>query len=229
MNAIESLVLPPHLVSELALHLRNSGSTSTLLQAAAEAIHAWIAAHTPPEPDSAPSDGEQVRGYQWKTLFLPHGTEVRMTTRDKTHHARVIGDDLMYGYRRVSPRGMTLAIAGDGRNAWRDLWIRMPGEKYFLPASRCRRESERVAAGLSANPAAELFADMKTKLIASRNPPAELPVEQESATPVTMSEVLKTMLALMERLSVRDRPNEERRFNRSRREEDVLADHCAFD
>jgi hypothetical protein len=60
MNAIVSHALPPHLLAELALHLRNSGSECTVAQAATEAIRAWIAAnarHVRRAQDHAGADG----------------------------------------------------------------------------------------------------------------------------------------------------------------------------
>ncbi len=68
-----------------------------------------------------PASPDHSRGYQWKSLFLPHGTELRMTSSRQSGYARVVGDRIMYEGRSVSPRGLTLAIAGEGRNAWRDL------------------------------------------------------------------------------------------------------------
>ena len=47
MNAIASHTVAPHLLAELALHLRNTGSNLSVTQAASAAIRAWIAANTP--------------------------------------------------------------------------------------------------------------------------------------------------------------------------------------
>lgn len=158
---------------------------------------------------------------------------------------------------------MTLAIAGDGRNAWRDLWLKLPGEHCFKPASRCRREHERIAAGLPANPLADSVT-AKIATLPSRatdasdhlGPCATEPAIEPAIAPpnvlvnvlanvlanepanhaetiasaaATMSEALKTMLALMERISARAMPDAERRFNSARRHEDILAGDCAFD
>ena len=280
MNAGEGVSLPPHLVNQLAIHLRNSGSPMTVLEAATDAIGAWMSARlprapTPAQPPNAPQPAPPVnrhdpapvrargapgdadspdpcaQGYQWKTLFLPSGTELRMSTREATHHARVEGDDIIFHGHRVSPRGMTLAIAGDGRNAWRDVWLRLPGQTAFWPASRHRREHARVAAGLPANPAAQHYTSMLASRAATGAPAPSADAGAAESTPtakaanvqhnnvqhnhpaptetVTMSEVLKTMLALMQRLSERSAPDEERRFNRTRRAEDILVGECAFD
>lgn len=208
MNAIVSPTLPPHLLAELALHLRNSGSKLSVSQAAAAAIRAWITANSP-QPSPPPADPAVCRGYQWKELFLPSGTELRMSTRESTNHARVEGDDIMFHGRRVSPRGFTLAIAGEGRNAWRDVWLRLPGERYWKQAVRCRHDQERSISMADKAPAT--------------------PLDTVAAAAVSMSDALKTMQDLVERMCARPVPVEERRFTPARRAEDVLADHCAFD
>ena len=260
MNALYGPTLPPHLLSELAMHLRNTGSMLTVAQAATKAILAWMSANPTQAPD--PEDPVPVQGYQWKTLFLPDGTEVRMSTREATYHARVVGDYIMFEGRRYSPRGFTLHIAGSGRNAWRDLWLRMPGERYYVSASRRRREQERVAAGLPANPAGEQFkkeladrAARNAERTAANPAPAEetatlasVPADGQApslanaaagatanhaqtvaAAAITMSEALRTMLALMERLSARAMPEDDRRIHPARRQDDILADACAMD
>lgn len=242
------------------MHLRNSGSTITLEQAATVAIRAWIVAnpsHTPPpaaiadaRPEPTPPELSNGEGYQWKNLFLPCGTDLRMSTRDGTGHARVCGDDIIYNGRKVSPRGLTLAIAGDGRNAWRDLWLRMPGEIDFTQASRCRHQHERLAAGLPVYPYIpnnvpkaiqpcpaidSQSADPSKRALSQDAPPgpAAAPEPSVAAAAVAMSEAFKTLLALMERLNpvstAEPMPNGDRRTKHGRREEDILADHCAFD
>lgn len=208
MNAIASQV-PPSLMGELTMYLRKSGNTMSPAQAATAAIRAWIKAQEQSAP-AAPAPAPAITcGYQWKNLFLPEGTELRMSTVGSTYHARVEGDDIIFNGRKVSPRGLTLAIAGEGRNAWRDVWLKFPGERHFVPASRCRREQQRAPA------------------VSVAPPPT--PADSLSAAALTMSEALKTTLALMERASARAMPADERRSMMPRRDIDILADQCAFD
>ncbi|WP_426100595.1 hypothetical protein [Massilia sp. TSP1-1-2] len=209
MNAIGSHTVPTHLVAELVLHLRNSGSKLSVVQAATAAIRAWIAANSP-QPSPASADPASSQGYQWKTLFLPSGTELRMSTRQSTYHARVEGDDILFQGRRVSPRGFTLAVVGEGRNAWRDVWLRLPGERYWKQAVSCRADQERTLRSQAAKGPAS-------------------PADTVAAAALVMSDALKTMLELVERVSARPVHADERRTTGARREEDILADHCAFD
>ena len=226
MNATAPNTLPPYLVAELAMHLRNSGSELNVMQAASAAIRAWINADKARLQAPAPAEAAAAsavaatagpsRGYLWKNLFLPHGTELRMSTRESTYHARVDGDEIRFNGRSVSPRGMTLAIYGEGRNAWRDLWLKLPGERYWKAASRCRREQEQE------QPQSQ--SQSPSQLSCAANPAQSL-----AAATVTMSDALRTMLALMARVSARAIPDEDRRVTPARREADVFADHCALD
>jgi hypothetical protein len=63
-------------------------------------------------------------GYQWKELFLPDGTELRIRYRRAYNYARVDGDQLKYAGEAVSPRDWALMLTGSVRNPWRDIWIR---------------------------------------------------------------------------------------------------------
>lgn len=55
------------------------------------------------------------------------------------------GDAIIYEGHSVSPRQLANAIADGSRNAWRDLWIRRPGDKGWKLADACRRELAKMA------------------------------------------------------------------------------------
>jgi hypothetical protein len=151
-----------------------------------------------------------ARGYQWKELFLPDGTEVRMRCDGDVHHARVNGDSIVYQSHRVSPRQFTLVVAGDGRNAWRDLSLRLPGAKGFQPASLLRHRAR--AASKSAG------------ITAPESPSATI-----AAAAASMSEALRTALQLVEHSNAQPLPRYERRVDSHRRAADVFTDHTTFD
>jgi hypothetical protein len=157
-----------------------------------------------------PAHTAMARGYQWKELFLPDGTDVRMRCDGDVHHARVKGDSIVYQSHRVSPRQFTLVVAGDGRNAWRDLSLRLPGEKGFQPASLLRHRA-RVAIKSAGKPAPE-------------SPSATI-----AAAAASMSEALRTALQLVEHSNAQSLPKFERRVESHRRAADVFTDHTTFD
>ncbi|UUZ49418.1 hypothetical protein LP420_03580 [Massilia sp. B-10] len=101
---------------ELADYLSVSGSRLSMAEAAGLAVRAWIAADRAGSEERAGSgDGSlpAARGYLWKTVFLPHATVLRMLHEGQSHLAEVVGDHIIHRGVSVSPRGMTLAIAGE--------------------------------------------------------------------------------------------------------------------
>ena len=216
-DAASPLMVEPALLTELAAYLQKTHSKLSPAQAVSEAIRRFSAGATSGnEHDDAAGyragePGDNCRGYQWKTLFLPESTLLRMTCGDETRYAQVVGDAIMFEGRAVSPRGMTLAIAGEGRNAWRDLWLRLPGERYWKSAMSRRREYERCLARAPASPA-----DLSHSAAALN----------EAAQAV--SKALAAALALaanMAPLPLHD----ERRKGTLRRATDAMLDDCPFD
>ncbi|MFL6672120.1 MAG: hypothetical protein ACJ8LG_02375 [Massilia sp.] len=193
---------------ELGDFLRKVESPLSSAQAVALAIRSWIDMERQGSGHraDASSAGAPARGYQWKCLFLPDGTALRMTYNEQNFFAHVERDAIMYQRRPVSPRQFTLAIAGDGRNAWRDLWIRFPGGESWMRAMLLRRRIERRDA---------------------RQPVSPLDAMRQAAA--SMSETLKNALALVDHTNQLALPKYERRLTRARRADDVSSDICRLD
>jgi hypothetical protein len=121
-------------------------------------------------------------------------------------YARVSGDAIWYQGQRVSPRQMTIAIAGDGHNAWRALWIRLPSDTRWRPASLLRRQAGQAVPVEPVSPLAAM-----------------------TAAAACMSETMKTALALVDHAANLALPQYERRSDHARRASDRLAGACAFD
>jgi len=199
MNAARSVTnLPPALFSELSEFLRASGSPVSAHDAMISAVTQWIAAE---RAATAPDCG-----YQWKRLFLPAGTRLRMHYNDRWFYADVIADQLIYNGRTLSPRQLTIEIAGDGRNAWRDLWIRRPGEPHWTSAARLREELDQHAA---------------------TEPPSPMQAMQVAAR--SMSQALQSALALVDHANHEAMQMTERRIPKHRRRADYELDDYKAD
>lgn len=185
--------LPPATRQQLEEFLRTSGSSLSLAEALVAAVTLWI--------ERERSAAEPARGYQWKLLFLPETTLVRMCHAERWHVARVVGDDLIYDDRPLSPHQMAQEVAGDGRNAWRVLWLRFPGQKTWTNAGQLRARLQKRAAK-----------------------PAPTPVEAMTAAAKTMSDALNTALVLIDHVDLQSRNTLERRLPKTRREYDELDD-----
>ena len=115
--------------------LRSSGDSRDPVIAIADAIDYWM--------DNASWKPELLTksasmGYQWKSLFLPDGTEIRMQYKGAYSYASVEGDELVYEGKPISPSTLANTIAGSSRNAWRDLWIKRPGDSDWCLADDLR-------------------------------------------------------------------------------------------
>jgi hypothetical protein len=203
MNAPLDCMAPPQAMRRLAEFLSETGSMLSPTDAATMAINQWIAFERGQLTATAPTP---TRGYQWKALFLPAGTELRISFGGDYFYARVEGDAIIYRGRAVSPRQMALAVAGEGRNAWREIWILPPGERKWYPASLLRRQAS------------------------EQEPPEPAsPLDAMSAAAACMSETLKTALALVEQANSQALQACERRVPRHRRAADSAGEGVAFD
>ncbi len=99
----------------------------------AEAVDEWVRRHN---PDHIPTPA--VRGYQWKSLFLPDGTLLRTVFGGKNHHCLVENDSILHNGKAVSPSGFVNAVGGMRRNAWRCTWILLPENKEWKLADSMR-------------------------------------------------------------------------------------------
>jgi hypothetical protein len=123
-------------------YLRDTGAAIDPAEAVDTAVRHWLAAMQQGTGDNAPA---APRGYQWKSLFLPDGTWLRMAYRGDHEYAHVEGDRLMYKGRPSTPNKFACDHTNTVRNAWRDISIRLPGDKNWKMAYQHRKEIELAA------------------------------------------------------------------------------------
>jgi len=82
----------------------------------------------------------------WKEVVIPSGAGVRMAYAGKQHYANVSHGRIRDGNDDFSPSEWASKVAGGtSRNAWRDLWFKLPGEVAWTPAMLLR---ERMRAAM---------------------------------------------------------------------------------
>lgn len=111
-----------------------------------EAVDAWLRKNEPGvvgEPAYA--------GYQWKSLFLPHGSVLRTMFNGKSYHCHVESDRIVYEGSELTPSGFVNAVGGVRRNAWKSIWVLLPEAKHWQRADtmRVRRHAPRSVAHAS--------------------------------------------------------------------------------
>jgi len=86
--------------------------------------------------------GDPREGFHWDALFLPNGTQIRMTYGGRHSHAEIRHEGLYYGEERMrSPSRFARRVANNtARNAWRDLYVKFPGEKAWQLADGLRSQ-----------------------------------------------------------------------------------------
>ena len=84
--------------------------------------------------------GDPRRGFQWEAVLLPNGTQIRMTYGGRHAHAEIRHGSLYYGEERMrSPSQFASRVANNtSRNAWRDLYVKFPGEESWQLADGLR-------------------------------------------------------------------------------------------
>lgn len=84
--------------------------------------------------------GDPGRGYQWQNLFLPNGTQVRMKYAHRDTYAEIRQSQFCFGEESLSPSQFARRVANNtNRNAWRDLYIKFPGEASWKLADSLRQ------------------------------------------------------------------------------------------
>lgn len=128
MKELINIAVPFQTFNDLSDYCDGRRMTEEFAEVAGRAISEWIALQ-----NIAPSgDGDSLQGgYQWKSLFLPSGTQIRVAIRRKIYHATVDGED-------VSPAQLVNQLAGCTRNAWKHVWLLLPGETRWQLAETLR-------------------------------------------------------------------------------------------
>jgi hypothetical protein len=79
--------------------------------------------------------GERNKGLFWQNLFLPNRTQLRALPFGRPVVAEVKRQRLTYNGAEVSPsRFASMAWNNTSRNAWRDLWVKRPGDAEWTQA-----------------------------------------------------------------------------------------------
>jgi hypothetical protein len=149
MNTQLAIPIPTSLFLELVDFLNKHKSNRDPVIAVVDAISYWM--------ENADWKSEQLmpetvlsntNGYTWKykdnSLFLPHGTGIRMRYKGKYHYAAVEGDEIKYQGETVTPAYLANFItrtpkALGSRNAWKDLWIKSPTKQQWELADNLRK------------------------------------------------------------------------------------------
>lgn len=149
MDATEMVPLDSLLLQRLKEQVARRGGAPDLQHALEAAVEMWLAEQVKLQIGADPAS---VRGYQWKSVFLPEGTLLCTYSYGEERYARVCGQKIICEGRVVSPSRFAHWARRGTRNAWNDIYLRRPQDKFYILASRLRaqvaHELERSAGAL---------------------------------------------------------------------------------
>jgi hypothetical protein len=135
MRDLINIAVPFQTFNDLSDFCNGRRVTEEFADVAGRAISEWIAMQN----KALAAEGNSLQGgYQWKSLFLPSGTKIRIAIRRHVHHASVEGDHICYEGEEVSPAQLVNRLAGCTRNAWKHVWLLLPGETRWQLAETLR-------------------------------------------------------------------------------------------
>lgn len=120
---------------DLRRFMEGSTVTEKVAEVASRAITAWIEQHSVPTPEESTA---LLGGFQWKEVFLPTGTKLRIVIKRKIFHAEVVGDQIVFNGQPVTPASLVNQLAATKRNAWKHIWLLLPGETKWQLAGAMR-------------------------------------------------------------------------------------------
>lgn len=192
MKSTMTLQVDTDTLLQLISLLKIRGGAQDLSSAINSAIVLWLREQS---QLAAGCDPASVRGYQWKSLFLPEGTELRSWSYGEHNYARVVGDEIIHRGKAVTPNQFAQSFARSMRNAWVDLSVRRPEDKQFRMARLLRQELAQqaqrpatvvggAAASLADTSVGALLAALQAQLPASQPAPVpERPAAPRNVTP----------------------------------------------
>lgn len=102
----------------------------------AELVNRWITVEL--ERQAVRERGQSLRGFQWKNIFLPEGTSLRTSYFQEVEFAKVVGDRIVADDGAALTPSQFANRRAKGRNAWRFVWLRFPGDDYWIRAENRR-------------------------------------------------------------------------------------------
>ncbi|ORE97724.1 hypothetical protein [Aurantimonas sp. 22II-16-19i] len=83
--------------------------------------------------------GHPAKGYHWQSVFLPNGTQLKISYKGGEKLAEVRHQQLYLDEQPCSPSQFASRVANNtSRNAWRDIWIKRPTDREWLFADTLR-------------------------------------------------------------------------------------------
>ena len=141
-EAKQAIYLPTADYLRLEFHLMDTRPGVKLDALVTELVKRWLAIET--ERLALRKSGQALRGFQWKNVFLPEGTSLRTRYRETIEFAKVVGGQIASDDGALLTPSLFANRHAKGRNAWRFIWLRFPGDDYWIRAGNCRVRADQL-------------------------------------------------------------------------------------
>ncbi|NRR29637.1 hypothetical protein HSX11_05520 [Oxalobacteraceae bacterium] len=131
-EAKQAEYLPTYDFLNLEFHLMDTRPGVKPNAFVTELIKRWLAVEM--ERLALRKSGRAMRGFQWKNVFLPDGTSSRTSYNGAVEFAKVVGDHIVSDSGELLTPSLFANLHAKGRNAWRFVWLRFPGDDCKRPA-----------------------------------------------------------------------------------------------
>jgi len=135
-EAKQPIYLPVGDFLELQFHLMDTRPGVKPDAFVTELVQRWLAIEM--ERLALRKNGQAMRGFQWKNVFLPDGTSLRTSYQQTFEFAKVAGDRILADDGESVTPSLLANRHAKGRNAWRFIWLRFPGDDYWVRADAYR-------------------------------------------------------------------------------------------
>ncbi len=132
-NTTGYVSLPTQVFFDLSDYMQATRTRADMSELVGLAVVDWLAA-----AQARAAEAKNADGFQWKELFLPSGTRLRTTFSGQRFDAVVEGDNILFNGRAVSPCEFANGVGGQGRNAWKVVWLMLPHDGVWKVAKSLR-------------------------------------------------------------------------------------------
>jgi hypothetical protein len=218
MKDIATLAIPANTLCRLLQYANAHQAEPCAGELAAIAIEEWLA-----RAEGVIAPRIRRHGYQWKSVFLPEGTQLRAWNRTGFAYAEVIGDHIVHLGEAVSPHEFICRCKGISRSAWAEVALLFPGENHWKRADDHRRalarqpEPQTVSAPATTLPLPEQAPPKFSSVLPPARPrlPRVLPIPTQARLQPDIQKLVAADEALLKT------PNRRKGY---RRQEDLLLD-----
>lgn len=144
--SVLSVSVRSDLIAEIILRSRGKANVASMIEHSIETFldrtrgdpDIWSEEHAESVADEEVDDtlvkyGHPAKGYHWQNVFLPNGSQLKISYKGGEKLAEVRHQQIYYDGTPCSPSQFASRVANNtSRNAWRDIWVKRPTDRDWI-------------------------------------------------------------------------------------------------